>query len=579
VERVIRPDPDHDAVCASDANHLLVTAPPGTGKTFLTIRLAGQLAPELPVNSQVLVLTFSNQARTQLEREAARQLPRDLRRRVEVTNYHRFFWRAVNSYRRALGLPMALDLGSRKRRVEALRTAVGGDALKPLVRTPGLIEALAEHRHPLFQDDRTPDAELLSQLLEAVRSEQVSGRLVFDDLGALFWELLDRFPSVAAAYLRRFPIVIADEHQDASALQDAVARRLGQSRLVVFADPMQLIHGFRGASDARLDAHREDCDEELSLTTPHRWHGSEHLAEWILAVRARLLGKERSEAAPAELIIKRTNRQHGFNAVKAQVKFAVGNAFSDGLRSIAVLALSNQQVGALRGYLCREGFRPRQIGSADFEDSRTDIEQLPLLTDTQSIAHHAVDRIADLIPTLKPASLTQAKERLQADGINLGQAGQEARIVLEPLGVLYTDGAGRYFEAVVGVVRAAQTVGHHVPRIEALRALQRTADALAGGDSDLTEAISRYARDVIAAAHAAPRAFDGLFVMTAHQAKGKEFQCVILADASEQLFPDNQDGRRLFYVATTRATKRWVVIAPDGGESPLLDYLDAASAG
>jgi superfamily I DNA/RNA helicase len=573
VGRVIRPDPDHDAVCASTAKHLLVTAPPGTGKTFLTVRLAGQLAPHLPSSSQVLVLTFSNQARTQLEREAARQLPPDLRRRIEVTNYHRFFWRAVNAYRRALGLPMTLDLGSRKRRVEALREAVGRDVLKPLEGRPGLIEALAEHRHAPFQDDRTPDAELLGKLLEAVLSEQVAGRLVFDDLGALFWELLDRFPSVAAAYLRRFPIVVADEHQDASALQDAVARRLGQVRLVVFADPMQLIHGFRGASDARLDAHRDECDEELSVTTPHRWHGSEDLAEWLLAVRARLLGEERSGSALAELTVKRTNRHHGFNAVKAEVKFAVGRAFNDGHRSIAVLALSNQQVGALRGYLCREGFRPRQVGSADFEDSRTDIEQLPLLTDTQTIALHAVDRVADLIPTLKAASLKQAKERLLSDGVNLGQAGKEARMILEPLGLLYTDGARRYFEAVVGVIKAAQAVGHHVPRFEALRALQRTADALAGGDAELTEAISRYSRDVIAAAHAAPRAFEGLFVMTAHQAKGKEFDCVILADASQQLFPDNQDGRRLFYVAITRATRRWVVIAPDSGESPLLDYL------
>ncbi|MBV9309772.1 MAG: ATP-binding domain-containing protein [Solirubrobacterales bacterium] len=61
--------------------------------------------------------------------------------------------------------------------------------------------------------------------------------------------------------------------------------------------------------------------------------------------------------------------------------------------------------------------------------------------------------------------------------------------------------------------------------------------------------------------------------MTAHQAKGKEFDCVILAGATEQLFEDTYDGRRLFYVTVTRASKQWVVVAPDSSESPLLSYL------
>jgi len=571
---MIHPDPDHDAVCESEAGHLLVTAPPGTGKTFLTIRLAGQIAPTLPSESQVLVLTFSNQARTQLEREARRQLTPDLRRRVEVSNYHRFFWRAVKAYRRALELPMALDIGSRKRRAQAFRNALGGQAARPLEQHPGLIEAMAEHDYPLFRDGRTPEPRLLERLLNVVRTEQQAGRLVFDDLGALYWTLLDRFPSVDAAYRRRFPVVVADEHQDSSALQDAVVRRLGSRRIVVFADPLQLIHGFRGATDERIEAHRRDCQQELTLSRPHRWHGASHLGDWLLAVRARLMARACVCPTPPELTIQRTSHQRGFNDVKAKVKNAVGAAFRDGLKSIAVLALTNNQVGLLRGYLCRAGFRPRQIGSADFEDARTDIEQLPLFRDPQAIAHHAIERIGDLIPTLGSAALTQARSRVGPAGVNLRGAGAAARVILQPLSALYAeDGCVRYFEAVVGVVAAAQSLGHHVPRVEAFRALQRTAEVLAGQPADVDEAISRYSESVIAASHVAPQTDRGLFVMTAHQAKGKEFDCVVLADASARLFPGTYDGRRLFYVAVTRATKRWVVIAPDTRSSPLLCCL------
>jgi hypothetical protein len=38
---------------------------------------------------------------------------------------------------------------------------------------------------------------------------------------------------------------------------------------------MQLIYGFRGSRDERLQRHRDECDQEFELRTPHRWHGSD----------------------------------------------------------------------------------------------------------------------------------------------------------------------------------------------------------------------------------------------------------------------------------------------------------------
>ncbi len=85
--------------------------------------------------------------------------------------------------------------------------------------------------------------------------------------------------------------------------------------------------------------------------------------------------------------------------------------------------------------------------------------------------------------------------------------------------------------------------------------------------------MERYSFDVMAASQAAPRTTRGLYVMTAHQAKGKEFDVVVLAGANEQFFPDTEESRRLFYVAITRASKEWVVITPDSKPSPLLGAL------
>ena len=218
---------------------MVVTAPPGTGKTCLSVRLAAKTASTLASSENVLLLTFSNQARTQLEREAARQLTPALRRRIHITNYHRFFWQGVSAYRRALGLPMHLDIGSTHRRQKALESSEPTIAHELKAHT-GLTESIAEHSFAAFRDARTPGEDSLRRLLETVHLEHRNGRLVFDDLGALFWSLLNISPSVDQAYSNRYPVVIADEHQDASALQDAVARRLARRRLVVFADQMQL---------------------------------------------------------------------------------------------------------------------------------------------------------------------------------------------------------------------------------------------------------------------------------------------------------------------------------------------------
>lgn len=570
----VRIDPDHDRVCACDDDHLLVTAPPGTGKTFLTIRLAGTLSTSLSAGSRILVLTFSNQARTQLEREARRQLTSEQRRHIEVTNYHRFFWKAVLSYRRLLGLPMELDIGSSQRRRNAFRAALGTARVKELDEvSKGLLDCVAEHAFSRFRDERTPKLDELTQLLEVVRRETAAGRLVFDDLGALFWKLLEQNPAVADAYTARYPVAIADEHQDASALQDAIVRRFGSKKMIVMADEMQLIHGFRGASCKRIDSHRSEGPTHETLGTPHRWHSDPELAQWLLALRKKLQGGSATIPRPPNIVIQYTDSNKGINGVKSAVKYATLEGFRQGHRSIAVLARKKDQVAQLRDFLTKQDLFPRETGTADFEEARQDIEQLPLDSDAEAVARHALLRLETLLPTLPRKAWDQATARIGSKGVNLKRAGKNAKILLEPLQSIFDLGPGNYFEALASALSSARENGHHLPRTEAVHAIRQTALALQGATPDLDQAIRQYSYEVMAATQVAPRANRGLSVMTAHQSKGKEFDLVILADMSRRYFPADTESIRLFYVSMTRATRKTVVIAPNEDASPLLDTL------
>ena len=572
-----RPDPDHDAVLDSCAEHLVVTAPPGTGKTFLSVRLAAKTASSLTSSENVLVLTFSTQARTQLEREAARHLTPALRRKIHITNYHRFFWQGVSAYRRALGLPMHLDIGSRRRRQKALESAEPTLANKLKAHT-GLLESIAEHSFPEFRDARTPDEESLRRLLETVDREQRKGRLVFDDLGALFWSLLNLFPSVDQAYTNRYPVVIADEHQDASALQDAVVRRFARQRLVVFADEVQLIHEFRGASQDRLAKHLDDAGEVLTLHTPHRWHGTGRYCDWLVDFRRTIQYDCVPHALPSQVRIQYTRGQRGFNGMKPAIHGAVMQAFGDHLSSVAVLARGNEQASDLRSYLSKKRLFPRQIGTQDFEEARHDIERLPLLASPRLIAVHCLRRLQGLVPTMNVDVANQIRGRLRRDEVHLVRAGTKALPILRALERIYRDGPVAYFEALVAALQNCEEAGHHLPRKEAVRALRLTVNDTMKDHHTFESLIERYSQAVLTAAHLAPRIERGLFVMTAHQAKGKEFDAVVLADGMKRYWPDDAENRRLFYVVATRATKSLTIVAPDRHASPLIDLCGPVAA-
>ena len=102
---------------------------------------------------------------------------------------------------------------------------------------------------------------------------------------------------------------------------------------------------------------------------------------------------------------------------------------------------------------------------------------------------------------------------------------------------------------------ACAAIGFHLPRPDATRTLRRTAEALAPS-ADLAYCLAAYNEQVAASISAVPQRTDrGLFLMTALQAKGKEFDAVVLFPVDSRRWPDDHEHRGLSYVALTRATR------------------------
>ncbi|RUS65282.1 ATP-dependent helicase [Pseudorhodobacter sp. E13] len=111
-------------------------------------------------------------------------------------------------------------------------------------------------------------------------------------------ELLAANPMISVALGRRYPVIVCDEHQDASPDHHAIIMSLfaGGAKLRIFGDRMQSIYE-RHPRAAAL--HRERWENLVNqsvhdeLDTPHRWQreaeGCSELGSWVLEARERLL--------------------------------------------------------------------------------------------------------------------------------------------------------------------------------------------------------------------------------------------------------------------------------------------------
>lgn len=172
---------------------------------------------------------------------------------------------------------------------------------------------------------------------------------------------LERHPIVREALARRYPIVICDEHQDASDAQHRTIMALhrGGARLRIFGDPLQAIFA-KDKSDRGMAAALAQWDALKAraafgaLDHPHRWGtGTPALGRWVLDARMALkAGRPIPLTGPpvSGLTILRAD-----NLSPARTAYQLSRAHRAPIDaavegSVMVLAPTNERVGALSAF-------------------------------------------------------------------------------------------------------------------------------------------------------------------------------------------------------------------------------------
>jgi superfamily I DNA/RNA helicase len=572
-------DAEQEAVLADDSARLLVVAPPGSGKTWSAVRLvardidAGRVGP----SQRVLILTFSRAARAQLDLNA-QALTTEQRARAEISNYHSFFWQKIWQYRRALGLPVELGLATEAQHTDDVSRALARAGVAPPQTSQQRRDAMRDYAAGLEYtldeglperfDGQQPDRlSLVAAELDAIHR---AGRLHYDDMAYYMWRLIDGLRTLRELWAHKYPVVLLDEYQDASPLQAAIVARLAPPphRVYAFADPLQMIYGWRDASPQRLDSFRAVGASEHTLRTLHRYRSRPNLQRWIEEVRDVLLGgRDRvTVARPAEVQVLRYNpalpergRVYGAPARELyQLTGPISAAFADvEIRTIGVMTRRRSQIPVLARALSQY-FVCGMLGDADVAADWLR-EWIAGFAAVATPGQNAA-RLLDAAQTVAPRHplLDDLLQRICPAGIRTDRLREPRRSLAVHINRLI-----ERCDTLAGAVEAARSTisqvvagqDHKIIAWDRERTLRQALRTLpdATDDEARAQVEARILRLRFAAAGTPQR---GLFLLSCHEGKGKEFDVAVLPFLSSENFGGDQESRQLLYVSLSRARKR-----------------------
>ena len=258
----------------SDANHLMIIAPPGCGKTEVLAHRAKHLIGTLLTNQRVLALTFTNRAKSNIEERLRDLIGRaQMRRHITVRNFHGLAAEIILAHGRNIGLNVAnLALPKTSTLRKAMREA-GGEG-KALYDAESLLKNIKRNAYSdsevlkALEHGSPSEARDLAEKVE--RRRQDANQLHYEDLLRHAQRLI-RIPAIARLYNAHFGAVFVDEFQDLSLQQLDLAQMSCPSQQTFAGDPLQSIFSWAGADTAEVTKKLTDaCGEPFRLRESYR---------------------------------------------------------------------------------------------------------------------------------------------------------------------------------------------------------------------------------------------------------------------------------------------------------------------
>ncbi|HEX9793924.1 MAG TPA: UvrD-helicase domain-containing protein, partial [Planctomycetota bacterium] len=240
---------------------LLVLAGAGTGKTRVITHRIAQLLHKGASPRQVLAMTFTNKAATEMRERVAGLLGAKKAAELTVGTFHSFCVRLLRVHAERIGLPAGFgicdgsdQLGAMKRVLRELGADEGPGAPAAVLGQVSLLKNRLADRSALAAG-ADEDAARLAVAWERYQASLRRSKLLdFDDLLLETLRLLTEDAELRGELQDRFRWLLVDEFQDTNAPQYEIVRLLVGARhnLCSVGDDDQSIYGWRGADVSKI---------------------------------------------------------------------------------------------------------------------------------------------------------------------------------------------------------------------------------------------------------------------------------------------------------------------------------------
>src|SRR6185437_4940861 len=248
---------------------LLVVAGAGSGKTrVLTHRVAHLIRAHGVKPNEILAITFTNKAATEMRERLERTLGRTARA-IWILTFHAACGRILRREAERLGYRSSFtiyDQADQVRLVKACLEELGKD---PKRFTPrGIHAQISNAKNQLIGPEEYTSRvasfwdQTVADVYELYQRRMFGSNAVdFDDMLYLTVDVLERFPEALEKWQKSFRYVLVDEYQDTNHAQYRMLQLLAQTHNNVFAvgDPDQCL--LRGTMVTMADGSRKPIEE------------------------------------------------------------------------------------------------------------------------------------------------------------------------------------------------------------------------------------------------------------------------------------------------------------------------------
>jgi DNA helicase-2/ATP-dependent DNA helicase PcrA len=439
--------------------------------------------------------------------------------------------------------------------------------------------------------------------------------ITFDDMLLLMWDLLSQDEGLRARWASKWDYVLQDESQDENPVQRAILEMLARDHrnYMIVGDPAQAIYGFRGSDPRGLLAFEQEWSARKILMERNYRSGSRILdaANGVLRGMAEgtHLGMQIKAERPEEGVVN-VRAVENMDDEAELVAQEIRELEADGCRwrDMVVLYRTNAQSRAIEEQLLGNRVPYIVIGGTNFYDrkeikdllaylrlaagrgrfddvrrsinapfrflGKAFVDRIEVLADSEDQRDGPVDWTGIVRRAARGSGL-QERQRQSAeswcamvDGLTSKIAKANAALEQDPSGQRFECKEARPGALIEGLLLDTDYVrwltrdeGTESPennRVSNIRELVRASERFntVVGLLDYIDETIEAARRAKAGEDDGP--IDRVTLMSIHRSKGLEWRAVFLLGANEGILPhsrceDDNEERRLFYVAVTRA--------------------------